>query len=157
MKIYNENKTKEFSLEECNLELGYLITRNEIVYHQKIEPIEEQGHYETIKEYENGGKDVEWIVDVPGIEGQEAWEEEIPYQIYIPYTEEYIREKQINEEIKMYKQLLFDSDYKAIKYAEGYYTEEEYNPIRYERQSYRNRINKLEEELNILKEEDYSV
>ena len=57
----------------------------------------------------------------------------------------------------MYKQLLFDSDYKAIKYAEGYYTEEEYNPIRYERQSYRNRINKLEEELNILKEEDYSV
>ena len=59
MKIYNENKTKEFSLEECNLELGYLITRNEIVYHQKIEPIEEQGHYETIKEYENGGKDVE--------------------------------------------------------------------------------------------------
>ena len=157
MKIYNENKTKELSLEECNLELGYFKNENEIIYHKKIEATEEQGHYKTLREYDNGGKDVEWIVDVPGQEEQEAWEEEVQYLIYVPYSEKYIKERKINDEIKMYKQLLLDSDYKAIKYAEGCYTIEEYEPIKNERQSYRNRINELEKELNILKEEDYSV
>lgn len=46
------------------------------------------------------------------------------------------------------KQLLADTDYRAIKYAEGYYTEEEYAPYKALRQSYRDEINKLEEELN---------
>ena len=43
---------------------------------------------------------------------------------------------------------LKDSDYKAIKYAEGVFTEEEYAPIRAERQALRDEINKLELELN---------
>lgn len=45
------------------------------------------------------------------------------------------------------KQLLADTDYRAIKYAEGYYTEEEYAPYKALRQSYRDEINKLEQEL----------
>lgn len=48
------------------------------------------------------------------------------------------------EEIKMLKRKLSDTDYKAIKYAEGQLTEEEYGPIKQERQSWRNRINELE-------------
>lgn len=45
------------------------------------------------------------------------------------------------------KQLLADTDYRAIKYAEGYYTEEEYAPYKALRQSYRDEINNLEQEL----------
>ena len=45
------------------------------------------------------------------------------------------------------KQLLAETDYRAIKYAEGYYTEEEYAPYKALRQSYRDEINKLEQEL----------
>ena len=157
MKIYNEDKTKELTLEECNLELGYFQTGINIIHHEAVEAIPEEGHYVIVREYENGGKDAEWIVDIPGQEAQEAYDEEEIYQIYIPYDENFIRNKQINEDIKMYKQLLVDSDYKAIKYAEGYYTEEEYEPIRDLRQSYRNRINELEQELNVLEEGDYSV
>lgn len=48
------------------------------------------------------------------------------------------------EEIEMLKKKLSDTDYKAIKYAEGQLTEEEYGPIKQERQSWRNRINELE-------------
>lgn len=48
------------------------------------------------------------------------------------------------EEIEMLKRKLSDTDYKAIKYAEGQLTEEEYGPIKQERQSWRNRINELE-------------
>lgn len=52
--------------------------------------------------------------------------------------------QKIEEEIDILKQKLFNTDYKAIKYAEGQLTEEEYGPIKQERQSWRNRINELE-------------
>lgn len=52
-------------------------------------------------------------------------------------------EKRITE----LKQLLSNTDYQAIKYAEGMLTIEEYEPIKLLRQSYRDEINKLEEEI----------
>lgn len=42
------------------------------------------------------------------------------------------------------KQLLTESDYKAIKFAEGQLTEEEYTPIKQQRQAWRDEINQLE-------------
>lgn len=41
---------------------------------------------------------------------------------------------------------LSNTDYKAIKYAEGWLTAEEYEPVRAERQALRDEINRLEEE-----------
>ena len=54
-----------------------------------------------------------------------------------------IRQIRINE----LKRLLEESDYKAIKYAEGLISEEDYVPIKQERQSYREEINQLEAEI----------
>jgi hypothetical protein len=42
------------------------------------------------------------------------------------------------------KQKLSDTDYQAIKYAEGWLSEEEYTPIKAQRQLWRDEINKLE-------------
>ena len=50
-------------------------------------------------------------------------------------------------EITALKRLLKQSDYKAIKYAEGLLTAEEYEPIKQQRQAWRNQINQLEAEL----------
>ena len=47
-------------------------------------------------------------------------------------------------EIATLKKQLSDTDYQAIKYAEGWITEEEYAPIKAERQTWRDRINELE-------------
>ena len=47
-------------------------------------------------------------------------------------------------EIQQLKKALSDTDYKAIKYAEGQISEEEYSAIRELRQGYRDRINELE-------------
>lgn len=44
------------------------------------------------------------------------------------------------------KRLLFDSDYKALKFSDGVMTEEEYAPIRAQRQAWRDEINQLEEQ-----------
>ena len=49
--------------------------------------------------------------------------------------------------IDVLKLQLQQSDYKAIKYAEGLLTEEEYAPIKAERQAMRDEINRLEAEL----------
>lgn len=53
----------------------------------------------------------------------------------------------LQNEIETLKQKLSETDYKAIKYAEGLISEEEYEPIKAERQSWRDRINELEKEL----------
>ena len=51
------------------------------------------------------------------------------------------------EQIEILKQQLADSDYKAIKYAEGWLSEEEYAPIKEERQRIRDEINRLQTEV----------
>lgn len=47
---------------------------------------------------------------------------------------------------------LTETDYQAIKYAEGEMTDEEYEPIRLQRKAWRNEINELEEQLKCIKE-----
>lgn len=51
-------------------------------------------------------------------------------------------------EITALKRLLKQSDYKAIKYAEGLISESEYAPIKAQRQGWRDQINQLESEIN---------
>lgn len=48
------------------------------------------------------------------------------------------------KEIEELKQKLKDTDYQAIKFAEGFYSIEEYAPIKAQRQSWRDKINELE-------------
>lgn len=83
--IYNENMEH---IENPDLMLGYLKSGTRAVHHDAIEGVTEVWHYETIAEYPNGGKDIRKVVDVPGVEAQAAWDEEIPIQIYVPYTQE---------------------------------------------------------------------
>ena len=59
-------------------------------------------------------------------------------------TEQDLLKDQYRLEISQLKKQLSDTDYKAIKYAEGQLTEEDYSTIRLQRQSYRDRINELE-------------
>ena len=51
------------------------------------------------------------------------------------------------QNIEILKQKLKDTDYKAIKYAEGQLTEEEYASTKAERQGWRDRINELEAQI----------
>lgn len=50
-------------------------------------------------------------------------------------------------EIATYKQLLLQTDYKALKHSEGAITDEEYAETKAQRAEWRARINELEEEL----------
>ena len=56
----------------------------------------------------------------------------------------------IYDRIEMLKEELASTDYKAIKYAEGWMTEEEYAPIKAERQGIRDEINALEAQVEMI-------
>ena len=72
---------------------GWLVEQSRTHHHEAVEAVEEQGHWETVAEYpETGGKDVQWVIDVPGVEAREAWDEEEIYLLYTPYTEQELAE-----------------------------------------------------------------
>ena len=83
--IYNEDMEP---IENPDLSLGYLTPSSRTVHHDAVNEVTEVWHYKTVAEDQNGGKDVEKVIDVPGVEAQPAWDEEIPIQIYHLYTQE---------------------------------------------------------------------
>lgn len=68
------------------------------------------------------------------------------YQV-IHSSEADLLKDQYRLEITQLKKQLSDTDYKAIKYAEGQISEEDYASVRELRQGYRDRINYLESQL----------
>ena len=80
MKIIDENGA---AIENPDLTLGYLVDDTEPVEHPAVEGVEEQWHWEPVTEYPNGGKDVQKIIDVPGVPAQAAWPAQVPGQSYL--------------------------------------------------------------------------
>ena len=86
MKILDENNVE---LPSPDLSKGRLVEeRLFISHHPAVEAAAEQWHYETVVEYPNGGKDVVKVIDTPGVEARDAWDEYETIQRYVLYTEE---------------------------------------------------------------------
>lgn len=95
MEVYNIEKTA--IVENVDLSRGYLVDDQIVTIIPAQPEVQEQSHYVTVKIYENGGKDIEKIIDVPykpAVPQKEIIEK---IQVYIPYTEVEIIEKQKNE------------------------------------------------------------
>lgn len=73
-----------------------------------------------------------------------------------PEPTEYVptEKEKLQNELFETKSELQASDYKALKFAEGYYTETEYAPIKKERQELRDKINEIEAKLAALEAEE---
>lgn len=82
MKIIDEHGNP---IENPDLTHGYLKDDPEIIHHKAVEAVKPVTHYEY-KTYPNGGRDRIMVVDVPGVEGKDAWDETIERQRYILYT-----------------------------------------------------------------------
>lgn len=84
MKIFDEQGN---IIENPDLEKGKLLNETRPIIHRYTITQEEQSHYETIKEYANGGKDVELVIDIPE-EGHwvtyDADGNEIEFEGFIP-------------------------------------------------------------------------
>lgn len=84
---------------EPDLEAGYLVEDVEVIHHDAVEGTAPQWHRETAKlpdgslaiYYRDGkeiGRDMVKVIDVPGVDPQPAWDEEVPMMRYIRYTAE---------------------------------------------------------------------
>lgn len=71
-----------------DLTKGYLKPEIQTIHHDAVAGVEEVSHYVTIAEYPNGGKDVQKVVDLPGVAAREAYDEEVEVQRYVLYTAE---------------------------------------------------------------------
>lgn len=95
----------ELQYDDIDLNAGKLVDETITVHHDAVEGVKEVSHVEVLKEYhetgpdgtpvldEDGhkivfGKDVKTIIDVPGVEAKDAWDEQEEIQRYIPYTAE---------------------------------------------------------------------
>ena len=85
MKIIDETGAV---VENPDLTLGYLTDDTQPLEHPAQEAVAEVAHYETVAEYPGGGKDVQRVVDVPGVPARPAWTEQLPIKRYICYTAE---------------------------------------------------------------------
>lgn len=95
MRIFDTNNIE---LTNPDLSRGYLNEDKIFVkHHEATQPIEERWHYEVIKVYPNGGKDIKKVVDVAGVSARDAWDEYEDIFRYIEYTEDEIREINDNQ------------------------------------------------------------
>ena len=85
MKIIDETGAV---MENPDLTLGYLTDDTQPLEHPAQEAVAEVAHYETVAEYPGGGRDVQRVVDVPGVPARPAWVEQLPIKRYIRYTAE---------------------------------------------------------------------
>lgn len=84
MKIIDSNGDP---IEAPDLTKGYIKQETQTIHHDAVAGVEEVSHYEY-KTYPNGGRDRWKVVDVPGVDPQPAWDEEVPVMRYIRYTAE---------------------------------------------------------------------
>lgn len=101
MKIIDENGVE--LTEAPDLTLGRLVDDVEIVHHDAIAGVQQVSHYVPIEHLANGSTIVEEVIDVPGVDPQPAWDEEVPIQRYIKYTQDELDEqaRQQEHETKM--------------------------------------------------------
>lgn len=141
MKIYDAEKTQELNREELDFEKGYLISDKLLIAHHDAVEAQEAVYEDRIYTEENGATSIYKEIITPAVEAKDAWDEYEDIQVYVPYTEKELAER----EIRVLKAKLSETDYQAIKFAEGEMNLEEYAEMKAMRASWRKRINELEE------------
>lgn len=104
---------------EPDLQVGYLVDDVEVVHHDAVEGTAPQWHRETAKlpdgslaiYYRDGkeiGRDMVKVIDVPGVDPQPAWDEEVPVMRYIRYTAEELAQRKEQAEAARKRQEALD-------------------------------------------------
>lgn len=91
MRIFNEDKTQELSLDECAN--GYLTDDVIVHHHEEIKAVKEKAHYERYQP-----PMLQKVVDREAVIGVPEHDEEEPIKVYHEYTEEeVIRKRRMDE------------------------------------------------------------
>lgn len=162
-RIFNIDKTIELKLEDLDLKRGNLSDDYLEHWIEEQPEIPEEGHYEVLREYPNGGRDIEWKVDRAGQDYCPAHIEYEEILVYSRFSDDRLKElglyewsEEELEEIRhqdwdIKKDMLIQqvqkeltrTDMYPLKYIEGIITEDEFEFWKVVRQNLRNEINSL--------------
>ena len=138
MRILDSNNNELTTYDSA---LGYLKNETITKHIPAVEGVEELSHYVTVREYPNGGKDVERVIDWKGVEAVPEHDEEEEIYRYTLYTEEELARR----ESSSLRQYLSETDWTVIKCIEtGTSLSSLYPEISEKRTAARTRINELE-------------
>lgn len=143
MEIYNVEKTQ--FVEAYDLDKGYLKEDTIVVHHEAKPFIERKSHYVTVREYPNGSKDVEEVIDIEGQEASPEYDEEKHILVFVPYSFEELQKKEYEKENQELHEYLDSTDWCVIKSLEiGSPLASIYPDVARRRSEARARINVLE-------------
>ena len=92
MRILDEDGNE---MESYDPDMEYITAEIIIIEHHEAKPfIPDVFHYEVVAEYPNGGKDVIRVVDIPGQQQTEAWDETETIMRFHAYSEEEQQKRQ---------------------------------------------------------------
>ena len=105
MRILDESGNE---LQTVDYEKGYLTNETIVIaHHDAVEGKPGKSHFEVVKEYDNGGKDVITVWDEEPVEAKGAYDETEEIQRYHEYTEDELakiakaKEEAENKEVKL--------------------------------------------------------
>lgn len=115
--------TKEgLELETYDSSLGWVRPHKRLVkHHPAVDFVQEVFHYEVIAQYSNGGRDLQKVVDIPGVEASPAWDEYEDILLYTPYTEEALQSTELSTPQEDMDSLLVDHEYRLTLLELGVY------------------------------------
>lgn len=98
MKILDMTGAERAESTEELAELGTLTPETiRTVYHAASPGVPEIGHYETTREYPaTGGREVVWVVDIPGTPPTTEWWEEETILRFVPYADAELTARRID-------------------------------------------------------------
>lgn len=127
MKIYNTAKTQELNKNELDLEKGYLKPDKLFIKHHEAVEAKEAVYDTIIKKLDNGSTETYHPVLTPAVEAKEAYDEYEDIQVYVPYTEEELKDIKRDKRVPLLK--AFDTYKGNVKYGIEYETEQQHAEI----------------------------
>ena len=96
MRIFDKDKL--FEIFDVDLTRGYLREDKRLVsHHEPVPDIPEKSHYAIDKVFKNGGVSYKKVVDSPAIPGKPAFDEYEDIYVYVPYSEDELKNKRLDE------------------------------------------------------------
>lgn len=143
MRIFDTSKTYELLPTQIDYDKGYLVDDKKFVMRHDAILAQDAVYIDRVERLNNGSTQIWKDLKTPAVEAKEAYDEYEDIQVYVLYTEAELAQREITQ----LKQKLTETDYQAIKYAEGELSEYEYAPIKAQRSEWRRQINELEKKI----------
>lgn len=95
MRVFDQTKTVE--LHSYDASAGVLVADRIVTVHHAAVEAKEAVYDYIVKRYPNGGISRTPFIVTPAIDAQEAWDEYEEILVFVPYTQEELKEKRIAE------------------------------------------------------------